>query len=163
MAVRVLFVCMGNICRSPLAEGVFRAEVFAAGLGADIEVDSAGTGSWHIGDLPHNNSRMVALEKGFSIDDLRGRQISKMDFSLFDYVIAMDRINVADLQAIAPPSFMHKIALFMSFASDAGSDHGPDEIEDPYGLELQAYRETLTLCEGAARGLLHYIRMNDLH
>lgn len=163
MTVRVLFVCMGNICRSPLAEGVFRAEVFAAGLGQDIEVDSAGTGSWHIGDLPHNNSRMVALEKGFSIDDLRGRQISKMDFSLFDYIIAMDRTNVTDLQAIAPPSLTHKIALFMSFAPDVGSVRGPDEIDDPYGLAPDAYRETLTLCEDAARGLLHYIKMNDLH
>lgn len=163
MTVRVLFVCMGNICRSPLAEGVFRAEVFTAGLGGDIEVDSAGTGDWHIGDLPHNNSRMVALEKGFSIDDLRGRQISKMDFSLFDYVIAMDRTNVADLQAIVPPGLIHKIALFMSFAPDAGAGQGPDEIEDPYGQDPDAYRETLTLCEGAARGLLHYIKMNDLH
>lgn len=166
MAIRVLFVCMGNICRSPLAEGIFRAEVYAAGLSGGIEVDSAGTGSWHIGDLPHTNSRMVALEKGFSIDDLRGRQITKMDFSLFDYIVAMDRINVADLQKIAPPSLMYKVSLFMSFARDAGGLPGqdvPDEIDDPYGLTPDAYRETLVLCEGAARGLLHYIKMNDLH
>lgn len=163
MAVRVLFVCMGNICRSPLAEGVFRAEVHVAGLDGQIEVDSAGTGSWHVGEPPHRHSQTVSLEKGFSVADLRGRQVTKMDFSLFDHVIAMDLRNVAELQNLAPPSLAHKIKLFMSFAPDAGGTHGPDEVADPYGDDLDAYRKTLSLCEGAARGLLHYIRMNDLH
>lgn len=167
MAIRVLFVCMGNICRSPLAEGVFRAEVHVAGLDGQIGVDSAGIGAWHVGEPPHRHSQTVSLEKGFSIADLRGRQVTKMDFSLFDHVIAMDFGNVAALQKLAPPSFAHKIKLFMSFAPDAGSppgpDQGPDELADPYGDDLDAYRETLSLCEGAARGLLHYIRMNDLH
>lgn len=163
MTVRVLFVCMGNICRSPLAEGVFRAEVMVAGLDGQIDADSAGTGSWHVGDPPHRQSRMAALEKGFSIDDLRGRQITKMDFSMFDYVIAMDRENVSAMQELAPPSLAHKIVLFMSFAPDAGSHQGPEEIDDPYGKDLEAYRETLSLCEAAARGLLHYIRLNNLH
>lgn len=163
MAVRVLFVCMGNICRSPLAEGVLRAEVIVAGLEGEIEVDSAGTGNWHVGEPPHPQSRKVAQEKGFSIDDLRGRQLSKMDFSLFDYVVAMDRGNVEEMQRLAPPSLAHKIALFMSFAPDAGSHEGPDEIADPYGRDIDAYRETLERCESAALGLLQYIRMNDLH
>lgn len=163
MTIRVLFVCMGNICRSPLAEGVFRAEVSLAGLETRIEADSAGTGDWHVGDPPHRQSCRVAQEKGFSIDDLRGRQITVMDFSRFDYVIAMDRDNVARMQALAPPGLARKINLFMSFAADAGSHDGPEEIGDPYGRDLEAYRETLDLCERAARGLLHYIRMNDLH
>ena len=167
MAVRVLFVCMGNICRSPLAEGVFRAEVHVAGLDSQIEVASAGTGDWHVGDPPHRHAQAAALEKGFSIADLRGRQVTSMDFSLFDHVIAMDLVNVAELQKLAPPSLAYKIKLFMSFAPDAGSasgpDQGPDEVADPYGDDLDAYRKTLGLCEGAARGLMHYIRMNDLH
>lgn len=163
MPVRVLFVCMGNICRSPLAEGVFRAEVQVAELDSQIEVDSAGTGSWHIGDPPHRHSQAVSLEKGFSIADLRGRQVTAMDFSLFDHVIAMDLVNVAELKKLAPPSLAYKIKLLMSFAPDAGSTPGPDEVADPYGDDLDAYRKTLDLCEGAARGLLHYIRMNDLH
>ena len=163
MSVRVLFVCMGNICRSPLAEGIFRAEVHVVGLDGEIEVDSAGTGAWHVDEPPHRHAQSVSLEKGFSIADLRGRQVTKMDFSLFDYIIAMDLTNVADLKKIAPPSLAHKIKLFMSFAPDAGGHHGPDEVADPYGADLEAYRETLSLCETAARGLLHYIRMNDLH
>lgn len=163
MAVRVLFVCMGNICRSPLAEGVFRAEVHVAGLDSQIEVASAGTGDWHAGEPPHRHAQAVALEKGFSIADLRGRQVTSMDFSLFDHVIAMDLVNVAELQELAPPSLAYKIKLFMSFAPDVGSARGPDEVADPYGDDLEAYRKTLGLCEAAARGLLHYIRMNDLH
>jgi protein-tyrosine phosphatase len=163
MTIRVLFVCMGNICRSPLAEGVFRTEVFAAGLDGAIEADSAGTGDWHVGDPPHPNSRKVALEKGFSIDDLRGRQVTPMDFSVFDYIIAMDHTNVADLTEMAPKGLVHKIARFMSFSSGVGRNETPEEIEDPYGRDPDAYRAALTLCEDAARGLLHTIRMNDLH
>ena len=159
--IRVLFVCLGNICRSPLAEGVFRAEVFGAGLSGRIEVDSVGTGHWHIGDPPHERSRAVAKERGFSIDDLRGRQIDPLDFSRFDYVIAMDRNNLADLRYMAPSSQHRKIGLFLSYASDAGAQVEEDEVPDPYGYPIETYRETLDLCEIAAKGLLAYIRNKE--
>lgn len=159
--VRVLFVCLGNICRSPLAEGVFRAEVYAAGLEARFEIDSAGTGPWHHDDPPHRNSRTVARERGFSIDDLRGRQIEPMDFSRFDYIIAMDRSNLSDLRRMAPESQHRKIALFLSYVGDAGGTAEDDEIPDPYGSDLDDYRATLDLCETAARGLLSYIRLRE--
>lgn len=159
--IRILFVCLGNICRSPLAEGVFRAEVFGAGLAKAIEADSCGTGHWHIGDPPHPNSRTVAKERGFSIDDLRGRQIDPLDFSRFDHIIAMDRKNLTDLRAMAPKSQHRKITLFLSYVGDAGGNVDEDEIPDPYGLAPENYRETLDLCEEAARGLLAYIKNRE--
>ena len=159
--IRVLFVCLGNICRSPLAEGVFRAEVFGAGLTEAIEVDSCGTGHWHIGDPPHPNSRAVAKERGFSIDDLRGRQLDPLDFSRFDYIVAMDRNNLADLRYMAPTSRHRKIALFLSFVGDAGGRADEEEIPDPYGQTIEDYRATLDLCETAARGLLAYIKNRE--
>jgi protein-tyrosine phosphatase len=157
-----MFVCMGNICRSPLAEGVFRAEVYLAGLQERIEIASAGTGSWHVDEPPHKNSQAVALERGFSIADLRGRKIVKEDFAAFDYIVAMDRRNVADLQAIAPQGLAWKVTLLMSFAADAGSDADVEDVPDPYGMPIELYRETLNLCEAGARGLLTAIRQTDL-
>jgi low molecular weight protein-tyrosine phosphatase len=168
--VRVLFVCLGNICRSPLAEGAFRAEVYRHNLQDRFEINSAGTGSWHIGDPPHRNARIVAKENGFSIDDFTGRAMAKEDFEHFDYIIAMDHQNVQDLAAMASSTTSatasseaaHKIALLMSFAPEAEGAKTLSEIPDPYGQDIASYRATLKLCEEGVQGLLTHIRCNDL-
>ena len=103
--VRVLFVCLGNICRSPTAEGIFRRLVQEAGLGNRIEADSAGTADYHIGDPPDRRARAAALQRGVDLSALRGRQVVGKDFERFDYILAMDRANLDDLRAITPPGY----------------------------------------------------------
>ena len=105
MTVRVLFVCMGNICRSPLAEGVFRAEVMVAGLDGQIEADSAGTGSWHVGARPDPRALEAAGARGIDISRQRARQVTPEDFHNQDLILAMDRANLTILQSLAPAAF----------------------------------------------------------
>ena len=122
---KVLFVCLGNICRSPLAEGVFRHLVHGAGLSEVFEIDSCGTGSWHVGSAPHDQSIRVAAQYGISIDDQRARKVTKQDLKAYDIIVAMDRSNQRDLQSLDPQS---KIVLMRDYDSDRDS---PD-VPDPY-------------------------------
>lgn len=150
MATRVLFVCMGNICRSPTAEGVFRYLVEQQGLSGKIIVDSAGTHDYHIGDAPDARSQAAAARRGYDLSGLRARQIVRNDFSAFDYVLAMDENNLALLQQQCPDDCRDRLKLFLEFADDGALR----EVPDPYYGGAQGFEQVLDLVENAGRGLL---------
>ncbi len=129
--VRILFVCLGNICRSPLAEGILRH------VSGDfrVDVDSAGTGGWHIGDPPDRRSIAVARSHGIDITGQRGRKIERRDFEAFDLILAMDRSNLANLRALAPPAEGHKLHLFLEYTLGAARDVPDPYYEGPEGFE----------------------------
>ena len=154
MMHKVLFVCLGNICRSPTAEGVFRAQVAAAGLSEVIGIDSAGTAAWHIGKAPDQRAQAAATRRGYDLTALRGRQVAIADFGEFDYILAMDRSNLADLLAQCPAEQRHKVRLFLSFSSQ-WQDH---EVPDPYYGGADGFDQVLDMVEDAAHGLLSDIR-----
>jgi len=154
MMHKVLFVCLGNICRSPTAEGVFRAQVAAAGLSEVIGIDSAGTAAWHIGKAPDQRAQAAATRRGYDLTALRGRQVAIADFGEFDYILAMDRSNLADLLAQCPAEQRHKVRLFLSFSSQ-WQDH---EVPDPYYGGADGFDHVLDMVEDAAHGLLSDIR-----
>ena len=144
MTVRVLFVCLGNICRSPLAETAFRAE--AERLGLNVEIDSAGTGSWHIGQPPDRRAQEVARQYGAEIGHLRGRQVTPDDFHRFDHVVAMDRQNLAELRRVQPGESGARLSLLL--------DHVPgregEAVGDPYYGGQEGFEETWRdILEGA--------------
>ena len=150
--IKVLFVCLGNICRSPTAEGVFQQLLVDEGLGDRILVDSAGTGNWHVGNPPDSRAQQAAEGRGLNISGLRGRQVSHHDFGEFDYILAMDRSNLADLKAMAPASFSDRISLFLSHTEN----YQEDEVPDPYyggGFDL-----VFDMIESASRDFLAVIR-----
>jgi len=151
---KVLFVCLGNICRSPTAEGVFRAQVAAAGLSEVIGIDSAGTAAWHIGKAPDQRAQAAATRRGYDLTALRGRQVAVADFGEFDYILAMDRSNLADLLAQCPADQRHKVRLFLSFSSQ-WQNH---EVPDPYYGGADGFDQVLDMVEDAAHGLLSDIR-----
>ena len=130
--VKVLFVCMGNICRSPTAHGVFRKLVVEQGLAHRVEIDSAGTHDYHLGEPPDRRARQTALERGIDISDLRARLAEPRDFERFDYVLAMDRDNYRILSRLCPSGLEHKLRLFMEFAPELGVRDVPDPY---YGLQ----------------------------
>ena len=146
---RILFVCLGNICRSPTAEGVLRGLV--ASEGADIEIDSAGTGDWHIGKPPYGPAIDAATTRGIDLSDLRARQTSPDDFHRFDLIVAMDRQNIADLEKLRPEGNTTPVRLMTDFAPGAGWD-----VPDPY--YTRDFEGALDLIETAARGLLDSLR-----
>lgn len=150
--VKVLFVCLGNICRSPMAEGVFRHLVKAAGLQDQVQVDSAGIGAWHVGEPPHAGTRKMLREKGVDAAGLVARVVTAEDLLDFDYVIAMDRENVAELDPLQPRTRRRTIHLLMDFAADARLK----EVPDPY--YTGNFVETYGLVETGCRGLLEHIR-----
>lgn len=150
---RVLFVCLGNICRSPMAEGVFRRAAEVRGLLPLLEIDSAGTGAWHIGNPPDARARDAAAQRGIDISGQRARQVGPEDFEVFDLIVAMDRSNLASLARMAPPDLRSKIRLFLDFAPDAGAD----EVPDPYYGGEDGFTLALDLIENAAQGLAEYI------
>jgi len=125
--IGVLFVCLGNICRSPTAHGVFQQRVIQRGLRDVIRVDSAGTGDWHVGHQPDRRSAAAALQRGYDLDSLRARQIAVQDFREHDYILAMDTQNLRDLQRLQPADFDGELALFLSYGS-----RGVREVPDPY-------------------------------
>ena len=145
----VLFVCMGNICRSPPAEGVFRFHVEQAGLAGHIEVDSAGTHAYHSGEPPDRRARAAAERRGMSLDNIYARRVVAEDFERFDYVIAMDEDNLARLQAESPEEHQAKLRLFLEFA-----DVSDREVPDPYDGGAAGFERVLDLVEAASRGLL---------
>lgn len=148
--IKVLFVCMGNICRSPTAEGVFRHLVRAADLERHIRIDSAGTHDYHVGKIPDARTRAAAEARGYDLSALRARQVGRQDFLEFDHVLAMDRENLANLRRICPPEQLHKVSLFLEHGGKAVGS----EVPDPYYGGAQGFEQVLDLVEDAARGLL---------
>lgn len=148
--ISVLFVCMGNICRSPTAEGVLRAKVEAAGLRERVRLDSAGTHDYHVGKSPDRRAQEAALSRGYDLSPLRARQVNARDFVEFDLVLAMDRDNHASLLHMCPESERHKLRLFLSFSNR----YAGQEVPDPYYGGSQGFDLVLDMVEDAAEGLI---------
>ncbi|WP_139488310.1 low molecular weight protein-tyrosine-phosphatase [Brevibacillus dissolubilis] len=144
--IHVLFVCLGNICRSPMAEAVFRHQVEQAGLSRQISVDSCGLGGWHAGEPPHQGTRKILTAKGVSHDTLRARQIVQQDFDQFDYIVCMDEENLAGLKRLAPN------AQHISRLMDHAANTGEANVEDPYYTGRFEY--VYDLVEAGCQGLL---------
>jgi len=152
--VKVLFVCMGNICRSPTAEAVFRARVEWAGLSQYITTDSAGTHDYHVGDLPDFRAQRTAKLRGYDMGTLRGRQIEVSDFKCFDYILAMDQANLSILRRMRPRDAESHLGLFLDYSKQ----YDESEVPDPYYGEAEGFEHVLDLVEDAAEGLLEHIR-----
>lgn len=153
-SIAVCFVCMGNICRSPTAEGVMQARVRDAGLADRIRVDSAGTGDWHVGEAPDPRTISAAAQRGYDLSRLRARQFQAEDFARFDLVLALDRQNLNALRQICPPRYIDRLHLMMGFATR----HQTDEVPDPYTGGSAGFERTLDYCEDACDGVLAALR-----
>jgi low molecular weight protein-tyrosine phosphatase len=151
--VRVLFVCTGNICRSPTAEGVFLKLVRDAGLHDDIVADSAGTHGYHVGEPPDERTCQAAIRRGYDLSTLRARKFERADFHRFDLVLAMDRENHAHLVRIVPPSEGHKLKMMMQYAKRFREP----EVPDPYYGGSRGFELVLDMLEDASHGLLEAI------
>jgi protein-tyrosine phosphatase len=149
---------MGNICRSPTAEAIFRRCVAGAGLQERVVCDSAGTHDYHIGHSPDERARDAARRRGYDLSELRARQVSGKDFERFDLLLAMDAHNLKLLARRCPREHAHKLRLFMEF----GSRHGVREVPDPYYGGPQGFEDVLDMIEDAAQGLLRHIRTRRL-
>jgi protein-tyrosine phosphatase len=156
--IGILFVCMGNICRSPTAEAVFRARVEQMGLAQNLLIDSAGTHDYHIGDPPDMRTQRAARLRGYDMSALRGRQVEVSDFNRFDYVLAMDRANLAVLQRLRPHDAVSHLGLFLEFANR----HDGQEVPDPYYGGAAGFERVLDMVEDAADGLLEHLRKTHL-
>jgi len=151
--VNVLFVCMGNICRSPTAEGYFRHIVEEAGLTDKIKIDSAGTHAYHIGSPPDHRAQAAASKRGIDLSALRGRKVENKDFNNFDYVLGMDNSNHSDLQEVAGGN-ANNLFMFLEFSNNFSET----EVPDPYYGGDQGFEHVLDLIEDASRGLLNDIK-----
>jgi len=152
--VSVLFVCLGNICRSPTAQGIFQHLVDSRDLARQIFVDSAGTGGWHVGEPPDRRSQSAARARGYDIGHLRARQVTAADFDRFDYVLAMDNDNLRNLRALCPENYPGHLGLFLEF----GSQNTHREVPDPYYGGEAGFHLVLELIQDASEGLLAQIR-----
>ncbi|RKP50288.1 low molecular weight protein-tyrosine-phosphatase [Pararobbsia silviterrae] len=153
----VLFVCLGNICRSPTAEAVMLHLVEQAGLQDRIVVDSAGTGDWHIGEAPDSRARAYGARRGYDLEPLRARQVAASDFERFDHILAMDAANLRELRRQCPVALQGKVQLLMDFApGESGS-----EIADPYFGGAEGFERVLDDCETACAGLLDALRTRE--
>lgn len=149
MLHRILFVCLGNICRSPSAEAVFRAHAERAGL--NVQIDSAGTSDWHVGSPPYALMQDAAGQRGYVLSDLRARQFTTADFEDFDLIIGMDADNVTNMEALRPLGNSTQVKVFTDYAPQTDADHVPD----PY--YTRAYEEALDLIEAASAGLVKHL------
>jgi protein-tyrosine phosphatase len=147
---RVLFVCLGNICRSSTAQGVLQAMVNEQGLEAEIEVDSAGTGGWHVGEAPDRRAAAAAMQRGYDLSGLRARQVTAQDFHKFDYILAMDAENLNNLELMRPADFSGQLRLFLDYHPSPATA----EVPDPYYGRDGGFDFVLDLVEEASRGLL---------
>jgi protein-tyrosine phosphatase len=151
MTPSVLFVCLGNICRSPLAEAAFRAE--AERLKLDVEIDSAGTGGWHAGDPPDPRAQATARRHGIDISGYRGRQVTAADFRRFTYIVAMDADNLANLRRLAPADATAELSLMLDHAGRPGQS-----VADPYYGEDAGFEVTWSEVSAGAAGLAQTLR-----
>jgi protein-tyrosine phosphatase len=152
--MRILFVCLGNICRSPTAEAVLRALAAREAPELDLEVDSAGTAGYHIGEPPDPRTRQAAARRGYDLGALRARIVEPADFERFDLILAMDRENLSMLRRRAPSSARERLRLFLEFAPEGAVE----DVPDPYYGGPNGFEEVLDLVEEAARGLLAHLR-----
>lgn len=151
--MKILFVCLGNICRSPTAEGVLRAVAARAYPHLPLEIDSAGTAGYHVGEPPDRRTIAAARRRGYDLSGLRARRAQTGDFLKFDYILAMDRANLAELESRMPADSKATVALFMSFVP--GQEEA--EVPDPYHGGTEEFERVIDLCEAAARGLLAHL------
>ena len=152
--IRVLFVCMGNICRSPTAQGVFEKLVEEEGLGNHIRIDSAGTHAYHVGDRPDNRATLAASRRGIDLSNQQARRVQEEDLAVFDYIVAMDSSNYRKLLEYCPPGNEVKLRMFMEYAPDLPEQ----DVPDPYYGGPNGFERVLDLIEEAAMGLLASIR-----
>jgi protein-tyrosine phosphatase len=157
--MKILFVCLGNICRSPTAEAVLRGIAAREAPELALTVDSAGTANYHPGSPPDRRSQAAARKRAYDLSNLRARQVCAADFADFDLILAMDRSNLQELLAMAPPAARGKIQLFL--------DHAPEqpqrEVPDPYYGGSHGFEDVLDLIEAASRGLLRRLRTQAPH
>lgn len=156
--LKVLFVCLGNICRSPSGEGVFSDLVEKAGLGDEISADSAGTAGYHVGEPPDGRAQDAARRRGIDLSQQRARRVQPSDFQNFEYLVAMDTDNQANLLSICPSGSEHKVHLMLDFSHD----HQGENVPDPYYIGGNGFEVALDLIEDAAKGLLDDIRQRHL-
>lgn len=154
MTYRVLLVCMGNICRSPTAEGVLRQLLRINDLGNKVEVDSAGTHGYHVGEAPDSRTQRAAALRGYNLSQLRARKVARQDLDYFDLVLAMDRSNFDNLQRMASPEQQRRIKLFMDYARNFDDD----EVPDPYYGLGHGFDLVLDMVEDASLGLIDEIK-----
>ena len=152
--VKILFVCMGNICRSPTAQGVFESLVAATELARRVQIDSAGTHAYHVGEQPDPRATQAAAKRGIALSRQRARRVEAADFARFDYVLAMDSSNLDDLLSICPEEHQGKVRLFLEFAGPSVRD----DVPDPYYGGPQGFERVLDLVEEGARALIEDIR-----
>jgi len=152
--VRILFVCLGNICRSPTAEVVFRVVAQRDAPELVLEIDSAGTAAYHVGELPDQRMRQAAARRGYDLSTLRARVVEPDDFEHYDLILAMDRENLRVLERRAPPEARGRLRLFLEFAPEAGVS----EVPDPYYGGPNGFEDVLDLIEAASRGLIEHLR-----
>ena len=155
--MKILFVCLGNICRSPTAEAVFRAVAAREAPELMIEVDSAGTAGYHVGEPPDLRTRQAARRRGYDMSSLRARIVEPRDFEDFDFILAMDRENLKVLNHRAPVQARAHVQLFLEFAPDAATT----EVPDPYYGGPNGFEEVLDLVEAATQGLLQHLRQRS--
>lgn len=159
MIYRVLFVCMGNICRSPTAEGVLRQFIRQNNLGDKVEVDSAGTHGYHVGEAPDSRTQRAAAVRGYNLSQLRARKVARQDLDYFDLILAMDKNNLDNLQRLASPEQQEKIKLFMDFSKNFDDN----EVPDPYYGLGHGFDLVLDMVEDAAQGLIEDIKDKLAH
>ena len=156
--IAVLFVCLGNICRSPTAHGVFEKLVAEQGLNQQIRIDSAGTGDWHLGKQPDPRTLLAGRQRGYNFSHLRARQVTVIDFNQFDYILAMDGKNLENLQQLQPRHFTGRLSLFLPFGQGS-----INEVPDPYAGGSEGFEQVLDMVELAAEGLLAHLRAELLN
>lgn len=154
MTYRVLLVCMGNICRSPTAEGVLRHFIKINNLGDKVEVDSAGTHGYHVGEAPDSRTQRAAAVRGYNLSQLRARKVARQDLDYFDLILAMDKSNFDNLQRMASPEQLERIKLFMSYSRNFDDD----EVPDPYYGLGHGFDLVLDMVEDASLGLIDEIK-----
>lgn len=154
MSYRVLLVCMGNICRSPTAEGVFRYFIKINNLGSKVEVDSAGTHGYHVGEAPDSRTQRAAAARGYNLSQLRARKVARQDLDYFDLILAMDKSNLDNLKRMATPEQQKRIGLFMDYSQNFDDD----EVPDPYYGLGHGFDLVLDMVEDASLGLVEDIK-----